>query len=83
MSDESCDLTSVSVGVKSVLPEESLKHSGWYRNEPIRPSTCSSGRIAPVVHHRRPHNNFGVDRLVHATSLLQLKIEAAEIPKRP
>ena len=33
----------------------SLRNLGVYRRLPVRVATYERGRIAPVVHHRRPH----------------------------
>ena len=46
-------LTPASAGVKSV---SFLRNLVVYPRERTRPSMYSCGRIAPVVHHRRPHN---------------------------
>ena len=75
-------MTSVSAGVKSVLSEESLRHSVWYRNEPMDPSRCTRGRIAPVVHHRRPHKilsrQTGSFQQPHFNSSSTLRISCVE-----
>ena len=46
-------LTLASAGVNAV---SFLRNLVVYRCEPISPSVYRRGRIAPVVHHRRPHN---------------------------
>ena len=46
-------LTPASAGVKSIC---FLRNLVMNRSAVIGPSRCRRGRIAPVVHHRRPHN---------------------------
>ena len=63
-------LTLAPEGVKSV---SFLRNLVAYPSEWICPSTYRSGRIAPVVHHRRPHN---IPRLIQSRSIIEIDISA-------
>ena len=51
-----CDMLVFDPFLGGVKPVAFLRNLVVYRGEPITTSMLRSGRIAPVVHRRRPHN---------------------------